>query len=1146
MNLSGLLSLIMESPAFRDLRETVKAGSARVVIPDGPRAMLMACLHEGLRLPIAVIVRNGQRAKSLREELIVWSRTAPARILLLPGPDVLPYEGLAPDPGIVHQRLRAMSALAEWIESPVGDPPVIVAAAHAVVQKTLSPSALASARRTVRKGMRIDPIELMARAVAMGYEVSEIVEAPGTISRRGGIVDVFSPIHDGPARIEFFGNEVESIRWFDPVTQRSTGPADAISIVPAREVLPASKERVESAFDALDLSNCGDGARDALREAAELLSVGQWRDGLEFYGALLNRHIFTDHLPDGSLIVLDDPEAIAGEMQAIEEHAAGVRATLVERGDLPKNFPSPYLPWAELLEKGLPGRRLLSLGSWGEGKEAPFLDFSAPPSYGGRLSRLVEDLRGELQRRTRVILVSQQSERISELLRGHDLCVSSVTRLEEIPPAGSVTILHGAIESGWRLGDTLMLSDAEIFGFVKERRPPPGRRPHEGVFLADLAVGDFVVHVDHGIARFNGTTRMRTDGIEREYLVLEYAEGDKLYVPTDQVDRVGRYVGSGGYVPALSRLNTQEWARTKERVKHATKEMAAELLAIYAAREIASGIAFEPDSPWERQLEASFPYVETPDQARTIQEVKRDMESPRPMDRLVCGDVGYGKTEIAVRAAFKAVCNGMQVAVLVPTTVLAQQHYVTFTQRLAAFPATVEMLSRFRSPKEQQKVIEGLALGSVDICIGTHRLLQNDVVFHNLGLVIIDEEQKFGVAHKERLKKLRSEVDVLTLTATPIPRTLHMAMVGVRDMSTIETAPEARMPIKTRVGEYDPQMVREAILREIERKGQVFFVHNRVQSIGWVADQLRELVPEARIAVAHGQMPEDELESVMYDFVLGKYDVLVCTTIIESGLDLPNANTLIVNQADRLGLTQLYHLRGRVGRSDVRAYAYLFYDKGKQLTETARKRLKTIFEATELGAGFRIAMKDLEIRGAGNILGPEQSGHVGAVGFDLYCRLLAEAVEELKAGGIKPSQKPELPSVDIPLPMHIPEDYVPDLAARLALYHRIAKVESLEQIKDLREEIADRFGKMPSPVENLLFGVRIKILAQRAAVQKIFTDGKEIVLSLEGQALEARSGRLRMFGSSIKVGLSQVRLNVARIGRQWPRMLEEVLRAMGK
>ncbi|MBM3131670.1 MAG: transcription-repair coupling factor [Chloroflexi bacterium] len=1092
-----------------------------------------------------VIVPSAERAKTLRDELAEWCRPG-ARILLFPELDILPYERLTPDPSIVHQRLRAMAVLSEWAKSPNGNPPVVVASAHAVAQKTLSPTEFAPACRAVKKGMKLDPAQLVAQAVAIGYETSEIVESAGTISKRGGIVDIFSPNHDHPARIEFFGNEVESLRWFNPVTQRSTGPADSVLIVPAREMLFGSKDRIQRALAGLDFSNCRDRAREIVQEDIALLSSGQWRDGLEFYAPVLNISTIVDHLPGDPLIVVDDPEAIAAEMEEVDSHAAGLRLGQTERGELPTNFPQPYLSWPELEAKLARTRRFLSLEKWGREGSEPLFRFNLPPGYMGQLARFLEDARKELDSGTRMIVVSQQASRVSELLHGHDMLATVAPNIEGLPPAGSLTVLRGSLTGGWKLNGTLLLTDAELFGFVKERRPVPKRTAQHEVFLADLAVGDYVVHVDHGIARFNGTTRMAADGIEREYLVLEYAEGDKLYVPTDQVDRVSRYVGSGGYVPALSRLNTQEWARTKERVKHATREMAEELLAIYAAREVSPGIAFDPDSPWERQLEASFPYMETPDQARTIHEVKQDMESAKPMDRLVCGDVGYGKTEIAVRAAFKAVANGMQVAVLVPTTVLAQQHYVTFTHRLAAFPVSVEMLSRFRSPKEQQKVIEGLAAGSVDICIGTHRLLQNDVVFHNLGLVIIDEEQKFGVAHKEKLKKLRSEVDVLTITATPIPRTLHMAMVGARDMSTIETAPEARLPIKTYVSEIDPQIVREAILRELDRKGQVFFVHNRVQSIGWVAEQLKDLVPEAKIAIGHGQMPEDMLESVMYDFTTGKYNVLVCTTIIESGIDLPNANTLIVNQADRLGLTQLYHLRGRVGRSDVRAYAYLFYDKGKRLTEIAQKRLKTIFEATELGAGFRIAMKDLEIRGAGNILGAEQSGQVGAVGFDLYCRLLADAVAELKAGGAKPVPRPELPTVDLPIAAHIPESYVPDLAARLALYHRLVKLDSPEKVKDLQQEIKDRFGKIPAPVENLLYGVRVKLMALKAGVQKVFTEDKQLILAMDGQALAAKSVKLRMFGSSVKVGPSQVRLDMGRTGNQWPRMLEEVLRVMGR
>jgi len=560
------------------------------------------------------------------------------------------------------------------------------------------------------------------------------------------------------------------------------------------------------------------------------------------------------------------------------------------------------------------------------------------------------------------------------------------------------------------------------------------------------------------------------------------------------------------------------------------------------------GLAFSPDTVWQQELEASFPYVETSDQIKAQQQVKADMEKAKPMDRLVCGDVGYGKTEVAIRAAFKAVLDGKQVAVLVPTTVLAEQHFATFSHRLDAFPVRIEVLSRFRTPKEQQAILDGLANGSIDICIGTHRLIQKDVSFKDLGLVIIDEEQRFGVAHKEHLKQMRQEVDVLTLSATPIPRTLHMSLVGVRDMSTMETPPEERLPIKTYVAEYDGRLIREAILRELERNGQVFFVHNRVQSIAFVADKLQSLVPEVKIAIAHGQMPEAELEEVMADFTQGKSDILVCTTIIESGLDMPNVNTLIVNQADKFGLTQLYQLRGRVGRGANLAYAYFLYEARKQLTPTAEKRLKTIFEATELGAGFGIALKDLEIRGAGTLLGVKQSGHITAVGFNLYCRLLADAVEEQKArraGIIKPPRHLPPPTIDLPLRSYIPEDYVPDLNTRLSLYHRLVKIDNAELIADLAQEFGDRFGALPPEVRNLLYALRIKILAAKAGIESIDTEDKQIVIR-RFQGMPFDKQKLQpVLQDGIMAGTTQLRLTPKRLGKDWQKVLEEVLGRVG-
>jgi transcription-repair coupling factor (superfamily II helicase) len=704
-----------------------------------------------------------------------------------------------------------------------------------------------------------------------------------------------------------------------------------------------------------------------------------------------------------------------------------------------------------------------------------------------------------------------------------------------------------------------LVTDVELFGFVKQ--PRAGRKrpiPHQW-FLPQLAPGDYVVHVDHGIARFRGLTRMSSEGVEREYLVLEYAGGDRLYVPTERIDRVSRYIGAGDQTPHLSRLRTPEWQRIKNRVKESVAEIAQELLDLYAGRQVAPGFAFSEDSLWQQELEASFPYMETPDQIEAITTVKEDMEEAKPMDRLICGDVGYGKTEIALRAAFKAVMNDKQVAILVPTTVLAQQHFLTFMERLQTFPLRVDMLSRFCPPEKERGILEGLANGTVDICIGTHRLLQKDVTFKDLGLAIIDEEQQFGVVQKEKLKHIRKEVDTLALSATPIPRTLHMSLTGIRDMSIVGTPPEERLSVQTYIGAYDAALVRQVVLRELERNGQVFFVHNRVQSIALAARKLRDLVPEARIAIAHGRMPEEQLEKVMTDFIAGKYDILVTTTIIQLGLDMPNVNTLIIDQADRFGLAQLYQLRGRVGRGINQAYAYLFFDKRKRLTPQAHKRLRTILEATELGSGFAVAMRDLEIRGAGNLLGVRQSGHIAALGFDLYCQLLAEAVEELKAkqaGEVRTtviaSEAIQSPSISLPLDAHMPEEYIPNLNTRLSLYHRLAKVEDIEDLADMARELRDRFGSLPEPVENLLYTVKIKVLAMQAKVSSVFTQGRQIVIkpqetviasrSCEPEAWQAAKQSLgRSHDGAVKIGATQVKLDTRLLGARWKAVLEGIL-----
>ena len=695
-------------------------------------------------------------------------------------------------------------------------------------------------------------------------------------------------------------------------------------------------------------------------------------------------------------------------------------------------------------------------------------------------------------------------------------------------------------------GETLLFTDAEIFGFVKQRRLVKKQPSVQHRVSLGFVLEDYVVHVEHGIGKFIGVTMLNTAGSDKEYLVLQYAGNDILYVPIDQIDRVSRYVGAGDRTPILSRLGTQEWVRMRQKAKEAAELLARDLLLLYAAREVVPGYAFSRDTVWQQELEAAFPYVETPDQLQAQQDVKQDMEKPKPMDRLVCGDVGYGKTEVAIRAAFKAVMDGKQVAVLVPTTVLAQQHYTTFSERLEAFPVKVEMLSRFRSEREQRDVINGLAEGKVDICIGTHRLIQKDVVFKDLGLLIIDEEQRFGVNHKEYLKKMRQEVDVLTLSATPIPRTLHMSLVGVRDMSTMETPPEARLPVKTYVAEYNDHLVREAILREIERNGQVFFVHNRVQSIAMIAENLRALVPEAEISIGHGQMPEEELEKVMTAFTQGKVDILVCTTIIESGLDMPNANTIIINKADKFGLTQLYQLRGRVGRGANLAYAYFLYD-GKNLSDIAHKRLRTIYEATELGAGFGIAMKDLEIRGAGTLLGHHQSGHITAVGFSLYTRLLAEAVEEQKAimaGKEKPPPRLPPPITDLPLDAFIPESYVSDIDTRLELYRVLGDVDSVDELDNIFREYTDRFGKPPMEVHDLLYAVKIKVLAAKAGIESITTEeGYIIIRRFQGNPFNAQKF-MQSLADGVTVGRTQIRIDYKKIGKGWRNTLEGLIKGL--
>ena len=1152
----------------------------QITVRQGGRPGYIAALWLQRKTPLLVITPRPEDARRLHDQLLTYLGEDQA-VYLLPEPEVLPFERLAVDAHTSNQRLAALAALATAkirTDENASTTPLVVAAIGAALHKTLPPEILVGSGANsdqappyrVAVGERLRLNELLTQWVDLGYRNEPLVEAPGCFSRRGGIIDLFPPNADLPFRIEMWDDEVDTIRLFDPYSQRSVRSVEEVRIIPAREQLPnqVGREHFEHLLSTIDFTACNTQTQERMEDEMAHLFSDSNAESLSFYNGLLNQSSLLEYLPENGLVVMERASRIEAEAQDLEERFDRMRSGREDRGELPARFPSPYLDWGHFNEKL--GKRLrIELNSWAS-VEDDRIFLPAVPYY-GRLEQLASDARRYQQEGKTVVAVTQHARRLAEILEEAGAGVSLCEAVEDRPEPGVVYLVPGSLQEGWTLtspqsrvateippgpplqrggsevlstgegeGFSLaLLTDAELFGTVKERRYRRTSRTHHGpeVVLADLVPGSYVVHIDHGVARFAGTTHIGEDAEDKEYLVLEYAEADKLYVPTEHLDRVSAYVGALDRTPSLTRLSTAEWARVKERVKGATREMAQELLKLYASREVATGHEFSPDTTWQQELEDSFPYEETPDQAQAINQVKEDMEQPRPMDRLICGDVGYGKTEVALRAAFKTVNDGMQVGLLVPTTVLAQQHYATFSERLDPFPVRVEVLSRFRTPKEQQEVIQGLEQGTVDIVIGTHRLLQRDVKFKNLGLAVVDEEQRFGVGHKEQLKKLRQQVDVLTLSATPIPRTLNLALSGMRDLSTMDTPPEARLPVKTFVSEYSEDVIKEAILRELERNGQVFFLHNRVKTIGQVALGITELVPQASVLIAHGQMAEGELEDVMVAFSNREADVLVCTTIIESGLDMPNVNTLILDRADRFGLAQLYQLRGRVGRGDHRAYAYLLIPRGRRITEAAEQRVQAILEASELGSGFRIAMRDLEIRGAGNLLGAAQSGHIHQVGLDLYSQLLQEAVRELaeEQGEEPPASNPvaELPRMDLPLQARIPETYIDHLPTRLAIYQRLARLSQQQDVPVLRDELRDRFGPPPQEVENLLLMAELRSQAANVGIESVGHNGEAIVLTLRSPVGGARAPLQQALGPSANVGNRQVHLPWRHLGENW-------------
>ena len=1150
MRLHPLLTVLGQHPQFQKLVGALSAREAAsqvlsAITPARPYAL--AALHAALGRPILLITGRPSEARAYANELRAWAAD-PDAVLLYPETDALPYDRLPSDPDKLTERLGALERLAGLGHG--NGPPLVVASVRAVMDLVLEPDSFRANHRVVKRGQILPPAELAAQWLGLGYEPSALVDAPGLFSRRGGILDIFPPGGE-PLRIELWGDEVDTIRLFDPATQRSSDQLQSAAIGPAHEVLPRPLPV------ALSLDSVRPQFIDAFARDLRLLNEGNHAfAALEFYRGFLGAATVVDYLPADGILALEEPEALERFAQEFEDQVEQLHTDLLERGEVPPGLARPYRPWREITRALNAERVDVRFDPDVEG-----LPFAHAPKYGSRLEPFLHEV---VQAKSTVVVISQQASRLSELLDEQGVKAAQREVLPEQPQR--VELVHGLLREGW-VSDDLAISvftDSEIFGWTKQRRSAPTRRltsqraaAARETFIADLQPGDLVVHVDHGIARYGGLVRTPTATVPEqestlelpghaEFLLLHYAEGDNLYVPVSQADRVGRYVGAGDAEPSLTRLGSGEWVRAKAKVRRSVRDLAQELMELYGARAALEGHAYALDTAWQLELEGSFPYEETPDQEQAIRDVKADMERARPMDRLLVGDVGFGKTEVALRAAFKAVQDGRQVAVLVPTTVLAQQHFNTFRDRLGPFPVKVEMLSRFRSDKEQREIIAGLASGAIDICIGTHRLVQRDVTFKNLGLVVIDEEQRFGVTHKERLKQLRREVDVLTLTATPIPRTLHMGLVGVRDMSVLETAPEARLPVRTYVTEYDEGLVQEAILREIDRGGQVYFVNNRVQGIETVANRLRRLIPEARIAIGHGQMAEDQLEQTMLGFAEGEYDVLVCTTIIESGLDIPNANTLVVNHAHRFGLAQLYQLRGRVGRSASRAYAYLLYGKDMALSEVAQERLKTIFEATELGAGLRIAMKDLEIRGAGNLLGAAQSGHIAAVGFDLYTKLLAEQVDLLKAhlegSGRLPFER-AWPSLDLPISAFIPPEYVTDDAVRLRLYQRFSAIDEDAQLGELVSEVEDRFGALPEPAQQLVYLTSLRLRAFEAGVEAMTATTEQVIVKFDRLPPLNLDQLSRAAGVALKPGSNQLRF-VRGAGNGWMERLYALVAAL--
>ena len=1108
------------SSSFDRVRRHLSLGTGRRRVSGltvTARSLYLPLLARAAKNPVIVVVSDNKAAEALEPTLRAGCELTgaidPARVVRMPAHDVLPFEDLSPHPDVQEQRAAALWKLATGAVS------ILIAPVEAAALRLFDRSYYSSLTVSVRRGEEVDVEVLTNHLASVGYTQMDLVEMPGQFTRRGGILDVYSPESDRPVRIEFFGDEIETVRKFDPETQRSQSGLDETQLLPLTET-PVTEHLLAAVHARLSRQRVEreDGDADEEEMAVEAAAAGGVSvfPGWEFFSAVAGAESHLLKLLPRCVLFVDEPAMVRNQIdrwwnKVEQRHERSGIGSLIRPEDI-------YLR-PEILQGLLESHAGLDLDQLGaidvldEDNTLGEIAVNSRPTlrFHGSIPALVEQLRNLMVAEQRIVLATPTQgdvERMASLLREYQIPYRLGSRTAH--PGGETIFDEASYMAGdlrvpvivrTQLATGVSFPDANLIVFGANdlsddaditARPEP-KRSKTAAFVSDfrdLTIGDYVVHVEHGIAQYQGLKEIVQDGLAVEFMILEFAEQAKLYVPLTRLDLIQKYRSTdAGPAPILNKLGSQQWTKTKARVKKAMQDMAGELLKLYATRHTAQGNAFSPDNDFQREFEGSFDYRETDDQLTAIAAVKQDMEATTPMDRLLCGDVGYGKTEVAMRAAFKAVQDGKQVAVLTPTTVLAFQHYETFKRRFSQFPITVEMISRFRSPKEQKVIVEKIENGKVDILIGTHRILSKDIKFQDLGLLVVDEEQRFGVRHKERLKQLRKEIDVLAMSATPIPRTLHMSLVGLRDMSVIETPPKDRMAIQTVVAKFDEKIVRSAIEVELERGGQVYFVHNRVESIYEIASRIQELVPAARVAVGHGQMGEKDLESVMLAFMRHEFDVLVATTIIENGLDIPLANTMLINRADRHGLSELYQLRGRVGRSNRRAYAYLLIPPERELTDIARRRLAALKEFSDLGAGFKIAALDLELRGAGNMLGGEQSGHIEAVGFELYTSMLEAAVKELKGEG---GEERPTTQLNLGIALRIDESYVAEENQRLRLYKKIAGAESEKAIADLRSEMEDRYGSLPDSTVYLLEAASLRLECERMGIAQIDRKRSEV------------------------------------------------------